>query len=658
MTSAQPLVRTTGFVRPSRRAARDTRSLGRSGMGRLVALCWIGLIVCAVGLSWSTSLASRAAPGDNTHFDVFWVSLLCFLLPASVALLRRNTRDLDRVLLVIALGLLSMAPKYLAYPGGPAFFDEYAHWTQTERLTEDGLLFQKNNQVVVIGDYPAMHATAASLRHITGLDTYEVSMVMLLAQHVVSLAAVFAIGTMVGKSRHTGGIAALLYAVGPGFWFFNAQFSYEAYAIHLFLWSCVSLVHLHTAGSTARIRTSWLVVGLWISFALVASHHLSSYLNLVVSTSFVAAALFRWILRRESTQHVVEVLLFFAVVAFLTIWWFFTQAPNTSAYYTPYLEGGASEMLSIVESFGAETPEIETTGEDGAREFFKGSTLPIYEQLISFVVPPLAALLAGISFLVQWRRGLARTAAVAMTLVASLYFLVFPLMLSETGAEGARRSWSFTSLGFSVLVAVGMVSIAHLRRRIVRGTLLGIAAVCIALLMVGNVAVGMNEVYRFPGPYIYGSDTRSATSDIFSAAEWFGDTQGPNQTLIGDRTTQVAFASEARATLGVPSAANPIWDYTIGEAVPSDDVLHSTVANELRYVVIDKRQITAIPLIGFYLDQNEPLALEREEPVGEASIAKFDQLDYALRIYSSDNIVIYRFDLGRVTDLVSEETQR
>jgi hypothetical protein len=49
-------------------------------------------------------------------------------------------------------------------------------------------------------------------------------------------------------------------------------------------------------------------------------------------------------------------------------------------------------------------------------------------------------------------------------------------------------------------------------------------------------------------------------------------------------------------------------------------------------------------MIGFYLDQNEPLAGGRDDPVSDRSLTKWDSMDYAMRIYESDEIIIYRLD--------------
>jgi hypothetical protein len=606
-----------------------------------MSVVWAGLVVGSAILAWSYSLASRSTPGNHLHFHLFWVGIFVFLAPAAWKLISPTTRDLDRYLILIALGLYSYFPKFLAYPGGPAYFDEYAHWTQVERLFNDGRLFMKNNQVVVIGDYPAMHAATASLRHLTGLSTYHTSVVLLLALHVLTLIGVFAIATRIADSRHVGGIAALFYAVGPGFWFFNTQFAYEAFAIVLFIWSCVALVHLLRAPASSWNRTAWLVVALWISFTLVASHHLSSYANLIVLGAFTIAAVARWVLRRETGPNAAEMVVLFAAVLALTGWWFASQAPNTKAYLEPYLTGGLSDVAGFVEG-SSDSPAEEAPAEK--RELFKGSTIPAYEQIIGFVSIAVILGLVGLGLLAQWRRGMKGSLAWGMALVALVYFLAFPLILSASGASGARRSWSFTNVGVATVVALGLASIPLLRQWWLRLPGLAMLMGSVVILMIGNVAANMNEVYRFPGPYVYGSDTRSATEEIRHAAEWLRRTQGPDQPLIGDRGTQVAFASTGMGILGVPSDGYPLWDLIISGSPPPAALLEQTRSDELRFVVIDKHQTTDLPKIGFFLDQNEPLAQQRTEPLPLSTLTKWDRMPYAMRVYASDTLDIYRLD--------------
>ncbi|MEM7142707.1 MAG: hypothetical protein AAF548_16920 [Actinomycetota bacterium] len=605
-------------------------------------LTWASLLLGSVIVSYAHSIASRASAGSQTHYHVFWLGIFTFIVPAAWQLLSRHTRDLDRYLLLVAVGVYSYFPKFLAYPGGPAFFDEYAHQVQTERLYDTGLLFMPNNQVVVIGDYPVMHSFAASIRHLTGLDTYSTAVGIIIVLHVLTMIGISAIATRITNSRHVGGIAALFYGIGPGFWGFNTMFAYESFAIVLFVWSCLALVHLQMSAPTAWQRTAWLITGILISFTLAGTHHLSSYANLIVVGSFVAASFINTIRKKEISVNFWESLIFFVVAFIFVAWWFLNQAPNTKEYLLPYVEGGLTETVGIFGDSGEVAEAGEEAGEQ--RELFAGSTIPLYEMILSFATPVLAAGIAGLSFLVQWKRGLQRTTALAMTITASVYFAVYPMMLSETGAEGARRSWSFTSAGLAVLAATGIqvVALWEKRGRRVIGTWAVIGTFMI--LMVGNLAVGMNEVYRFSGHFVYGSDTRSVTDDIYHAAEWLVDTQGTNQKTIGDRSSQIVLHDRAHVLLGIPDDAYPLWDFVIGEGPPGEDLLDRAEQEDLRFVVIDKRQIDDVPMIGFYLDQREPLATEREEPVSERSLTKWDDLDYALRIYESDEMIIYRLD--------------
>ena len=605
-------------------------------------LLWLLFPVAVLVTSYAHSMASLALEGQRRHFDVFWLGIFIFIAPATWMLLSKHTRDIDRYLILIAVGVYSYIPKFLAYPGGPAFFDEYAHQVQTERLYETGLLFMPNNQVVVIGDYPVMHSFAVGIRHLTGLSTYNTAVATIIVLHVLTMIGICAIGTRITSSRHVGGIAAMFYGIGPGFWGFNTMFAYESFAIVLFIWSCVALVHLQMSTPTAWARTAWLITGIFISFTLAGTHHLSSYANLIVLGSFVAASFINLILKREVPVNFWEGVIYFVVAFMFVAWWFVNQAPNTKEYLLPYVEGGLTETVGIFGDSG-EAPEAgEEAGEQ--RELFAGSTIPLYEIILSFMTPLLAAVIAGLSFLVQWKRGLEKSTALAMTITASVYFAVYPMMLSETGAEGARRSWSFTSVGLAVLAATGIQVIPLWSSWFKRN--MGMFAVIgtFMILMVGNLAVGMNEVYRFDGRFIYGSDTRSVTNEIHVAADWLRDTQGENQKITADRSSQIVFHYRAHVLLGIPDDAYPLWDLVIGEVPPGEDFLDRAETEDLRFVVIDKRQADDVPMIGFYLDQREPLATEREEPVSSRSLEKWDDMDYALRIYESDEMIIYRLD--------------
>src|SRR5207253_2959399 len=115
----------------------------------------------------------------------------------------------------------------------------------------------------------------------------------------------------------------------------------------------------------------------------------------------------------------------------------------------------------------------------------------------------------------RWYERMHSSVGIALILFGLLYFPSLPVMLTEAGNEGARRSWAFTYIGLSLLIAP---IIPWLLRRAARWphmekvTLGGVAAI-LSIMLVGNVSMQTNEYYRFPGPYVYGSDTRSTTAE-------------------------------------------------------------------------------------------------------------------------------------------------
>ena len=608
---------------------------------RSMLFVWAGLFAGSFLLTYSEALASRSAAGSHTHFHLFWLAMFLFLLPASIKLLSHRTSTTDRCLIVAAIGTFSMFPKLLAYPGQPAFFDEYAHWTQVERLFADGQLFAQNNQVVVVSDYPMMHAFAASVRHLTGLETIEVAAALLIMFHALALFGVYSIGVSL-SSHHAGGIAALFYAVGPGFWYFSAQFAYESFAIVLFIWVIAAVVHFQQASSVSWERTAWLLVGLVVAITLTGSHHLSSYVTLLILGLFVIAGFMVRLLLRDRVD-LTETVLFTCCFILFTVGWFVYQAPNTRAYLQPYIEGGFEETAGLL-SFWDRPDVLDEQDAAQPRQLFAGSTIPMYEKLLAFASPVLLAGAFGVSTMVLLVRRTRSPTMLGLLLTGGMYFAVFPMMLSETGAEGARRSWSFSNLGVAVILSLGIGAWLRSDRALVRNTTKVVAVAFTSALLVGNISLATNELYRFPGPYVYGSDTRSVTNEVNAAAEWFRTTQGADQGLIADRSNQVAFSSRAFAVLGVPSTKYPIWEFLLSDDEIPVDLLEQIRNESLRFVVIDKRQSQFVPRTKFYLDQQEPLAFERTEPLSMATLTKWDALPYALRLYESDHIVVYRLD--------------
>ena len=65
----------------------------------------------------------------------------------------------------------------------------------------------------------------------------------------------------------------------------------------------------------------------------------------------------------------------------------------------------------------------------------------------------------------------------------------------------------------------------------------------LAIALVGGTAAGLDASYRFPGPFLYGSDARSVTPELLAASEWFSARFGTGNNIVTDRYTGLIFGS-------------------------------------------------------------------------------------------------------------------
>ncbi len=138
--------------------------------------------------------------------------------------------------------------------------------------------------------------------------------------------------------------------------------------------------------------------------------------------------------------------------------------------------------------------------------------------------------------------------------LAALYFASLPIALTSGGGEGAHRSWAYTYFGVALVigyffefVVARKVLLSRLSR--VSSVLLLAAAVVVC---VGNVSAGESVFYRFPGPYVFGTDTRSTTPELYHLAGWMNRNLPPGSLVVTDRFT--AEVVEAYTDLNIPSA--------------------------------------------------------------------------------------------------------
>jgi len=330
--------------------------------------------------------------------------------------------------------------------------------------------------------------------------------------------------------------------------------------------------------------------------------------------------------------------------------WITGVAPATVAYLSPYLGNGIRQLAQML------------SGASAGRQLFSASLSPWWEHLAAFGVTLVALGFAagGLLLLRRWRRsgrlatGREQALLLGYAVVGLAYFPSTAFIFSRAGAEGSRRSWAVSWIGLAVLAALSaawLIDWASLRRRAVaRWSAVGALTAVTATALVGGTAAGLDASYRFPGPYLYGSDARSDTPELHAMALWFRARFGPGHRLVTDRYTGLEMASFGLQNTALPSAAFPVWDlYTAEPGQPLGPPALFAVLTEghYRYLVVDKRIATDVPQLGIYFEGNEPGGFVRPDgrPVFSGRLAKFNGVPWMSEILESDNYAVYRMNL-------------
>lgn len=593
----------------------------------------------AGGLLIAVSYSIAATRGvDETHYAVFWAGMLLCAVPAIAVLGSRTASTRLRLGWLCGYALFTYLPKLLRDPGGPLFHDEIAHWRQTTNLLATGRLFQPNAVIDVISRFPGLHLVVASVSATTGLTVWQSAVAILVCAHLLVVLGAAMLGETLFSSMRTGAVVALLYSLNSSFLYFDTEFAYESLAIAVFVWCVACLAKAHRAESRAE-RIGWTAGAVVLGAGTVTIHHLTALILVLVLLLVTGCTL--WARRKAQVgrETVLGTLAVFGATTVAALAWILLVAPQTVAYLSPYFGGGLSQLLHLF------------SGSGGGRTLFAASTEPLYERGSAFAAPVLLGLLALVAVVPRLRRKPGRDPwpppRTGLGAFGLLYFPSVPFILVTFGAEGARRSWAFTYLGLAVLVAPVIVAGWDRLRdwtRARRATGYAVGAVLACAVLVGNVSAGLDESYRFPGPYTFGSDTRSLTPELLAAARWLRDNVGPGRRIVTDRYTGLGFVLDADSWTASPSHGFPAYDLFFDNKPPSGFLVEELRSSGYAYLVIDKRSATEIPQLGVFFEPDEPQSQNGVPRISRYAIDRYDDEPWTTKVFESDDYVIYRFD--------------
>jgi hypothetical protein len=576
-----------------------------------VDLVAVGLVAIGAALVvWAYRIAPTAR--NQSYVPIFWAGMLL----AYMAVAWRAISGRYAVFWLGLLGLFTVLPTFWVSPGGPIGFDEIAHFALLRNVISAGRLFQDAPLLPIGTFYPGLESAAAAIHWLTGLSPWYSALTLIAVVHCLLLVQVYYVARALPVPHRWAAAAGLVYAANPSFIYFDAQFAYESVAILLLL----TIVRLYVEAFAAERsgNPTWrqslsasLLIAI-VSVGLVVTHHLTSLtgIALLLAGAFFLNPLSGLADRKGGLRR-----LFVRWMPVLTLatcfgLWVALVAPETVFYLFPNVSGTVSQLVALA------------TGEASGA--------------VRTVIIAVAILLAGIRWL---QKPSLRSNFLWSFVLTAAYLVSLPLTLTSVGTEGSHRTWASTFVGVALLPAALVILFELDKRKLwLRRTAATVGAVVLAVLLVGNVAAATQIDSRFPGPYQFGSDTRSVTPETLSLAHWVQAHLGPGAHVVTDRFTALALTVHADAVTPVQGPTLAIGNIWYNSRPPGPALLSTLESHRDNYLAIDVRdaQHTVTGPVLFY--KGEP------KRVPMRNITRLAQWPWLRLIYSSRHYRLYKID--------------
>jgi hypothetical protein len=646
-----PLSGATSYQQPDRTSHPQPPEQRHQRDGHYIVAA-VAFVVCqlsGVAAIVHSYLIAQTTLTSVSEFAWFWAGMFLLELPIAGLAARRATPGAVRIALLTLYGFVSFIPKLLRNPTSPLYHDEFAHWRATYDILSTGKLFQPDPIIPIISRYPGLHAATAALVHATGLSIWQAAEVLLLLFHVALVLGIAALAQSLGLSNRTASVVAILYCLNSSFLYFDTQYAYESMAITLLVWALVAYVRAIRSQS-GQGRVAWGALTVAFSAGTVVTHPLSTLMLILIMVLVSLALSVPRLARNEGWAHTVMTSWGLTLITVLAAGaWLRFVAPGTVSYLSPYPAQAVSELINDLRGTGS------------TRQLFGATITPWWEQKSAYLVPVFAFALAVAGLLLiraqfrngSLRRGPRRAFLLAFALLGLVYFPSTAFILSPTGAEGARRSWAFTWIGLTMLVGPAVVWVldwaackARQWQRI--GLRSGLLAI-LAIALIGGTAAGLDPAYRFPGPFLFGSEARSITPELLATSEWFSARFGTGNNIITDLDTGLVFGSFGLQSPGAASAGFPFYDLYLtkpGAPVEPPFLLYELSAGGYTYLIVDERIADEIPETGVYFERNEPnFVTSTGMSIFHGRLGKFNTVTWMVKVFQSDNYSIYRLNL-------------
>jgi len=616
----------TVLARSSTEPVPDAPPTGSSGFGRLPELA-LGM---AVGSAAVAGAFAAARYGHGWADQLFWLGqVVIYAAPAAFLLCRK------RILAVEALGVALLMPviTYLVSqyysPGQFRFLDEFDHVQTAQSILTTHHLFHASTVLPQSPQYPGLEIITTGIVSITHLSITTSGIIVAGAAHVLAgLALYFLIVEAVGRPR-VAALAAVIYATGSHYQFFDSYFIYETVALPFLLLSLLATVRMMK--SSGRTAVGWGVTAVALGAVTAVCHHVTSYALVGLLLAFLIAQPF--LTPSARSRGLVPV--FLAVAGMVAIW-DLGIATATYGYFRPVV----ASLLPGHTAAAAPSAGVPVQRGSGV-----SGKPPSIDALVEYLGFALLFLLTGLGAWRGWRTRRSDTNGAPLGLAVASVSLVVAVGLrvaASNGSELSSRALTFVMIPVSFLAARTLVERTFRRHppghRNAEWDSIGFAVlstVAVAVLAVGGIASGWPPSYaRLPGPYRVSAWERSVDGHHLAVAGWFADNVPADQGVASDFSTEALISAlgHQAEVQGIAGLFLPLTYSGAQGALARND--------RVSFIAVDRRITQQLPATGYYF-KDDPDFGHYTSPLPVRAITKFEQVPGVSRVYDDGTVVVY-----------------
>lgn len=611
------------------------------------------LLIVATGILLVALAYARARGSLGFATPLFWTGQVLIFAFVVYRVLNPSTSPRDReFLLLLYAGAQSMI-RWAYSPNMFTWYDELQHFRSLLNVLTTHHLFHTNFSLPISPDYPGLENVTAELAQVSSASPFVAGVIIGGVSHLLLAACLLLLFREVSQSSRVACIGVIIFLLSPQVHYFDTSFVYETMALPFLVLSIFFAIRfaIHQRGRYQSFAGSLACVTI-----VVITHHLTA----IVTVGFLASIALATSLFRGSRNLALPLAKCAASGTLIVGFWMAFVATGTR----DYLSGAFDQIGSGLAQLG----QVE-----GKAVLPTAVPMPIFDRAFNVggVALMLVLLAVSVRLARSRRRGRSRCARrtavgapplpplmrLFIWLAPGSYVLVILIRVfvgsppqggHPDGAELSIRLLTFISLFTAPAVAVvldRLVSTAAFRHRgpVLRPMGLVSATAIATVLLLHSTTTGLPQWWqRLPGSFKVEGFVSGIDAVGTSRAAWAATNLQAGSRYFGDLTSSFLLAPLAQLDpVGGPGSL-----YDTDRLIPEDSLL---IGGELAiYLDVDMRMAQAASVLRAYFSA-DVMSGERNRPIAEADLTKFDDFPGISRIYDSGYDHFY--DLRAMQDI-------